>query len=342
MSHQHPSLPFHSEAPLRICVRRAGAIESVHLVDIALADPTGKLILAMGGYEDVIFPRSAMKPLQAIAVTEWLQDEKSLTITDEELALFCASHNGEPFHSQQVKNVLAKFAISPHDLICAGHWSLDQQTLISQARQMDHPDNTHNNCSGKHAGMLILAKLLTGSTDHYEKISHACQQRILGILEAMTGCDLMTHTTGIDGCGAPVYSAPLGNWARAFALFADGDTLPETRQAACQRLRHAIASHPDYIAGQNRACTAINRAYGKALTVKVGAEGVYSAAFHDLGLGLMLKVRDGNRRGAEAALGAVIAMLGIDIPEDLRLYFTPELTNWAGTPIGDITVAYPS
>ena len=336
------SLPFISDSPLRILIRRGGATESVHEVDIAVSDPTGTLILALGAYEGVIFPRSAMKPLQAIALTELVEEANITTISDSDLALFCASHNGEPYHSEAVKTVLAKFDISPEALICAGHWSLDQETLIAQARMMTMPDNSYNNCSGKHAGMLILAKLLSSSTDHYAQSHHACQQKILGVLESMTGCDLMQHVTAIDGCGAPVYSAPLGNWARAFALFADGDALPERRQAACQRLRHAIASHPYNIAGQNRACSAINAAYGDALTVKVGAEGVYSAAFHNLGLGLMLKTRDGNRRGAEAALGAVMSWLGFAHDETCQPYFTPQLYNWAGTPVGDITIDLPA
>ena len=109
------------------------------------------------------------------------------------------------------------------------------------------------------------------------------------------------------------------------------------RQAAL-RLRRAIARYPDYIAGQNRACSAVNHAFGEAITVKVGAEGVYSAAFHHLGLGLMLKTRDGSKRGAEVALGAVIKMLGFDVPSSLQPYFAPDITNWAGAKVGQIRV----
>jgi len=332
------ALPHIQEDPLRVLVTRADALESCHEVDIAVCDGEGQVILGMGQYESIIYPRSAMKPLQAIALLELLDERGITSVEDSEYVLFCASHNGEELHSKAVKEVLHKFGIEPDALICGAHWSLDQDTLIHQVRAMSEPNKTHNNCSGKHAGMLILAKLLTGSTAGYEAIHHACQQRILGVLEAMTGSNLTAYNIGIDGCGAPVYRAPLGNWARAFALFASGGVLPPTREQACLRLRRAIAHHPEYLAGQNRACTSINRAYGEAMTVKVGAEGVYSAAFHDLGLGLMLKTRDGSKRGAEAALGAVIKALGFDIPSSLLPYFEPSLYNWAGTKVGQIKI----
>ena len=332
------TLPHIQEEALRVLVMRADAAESCHEVDIALCDGEGQVILGMGQYESVIYPRSAMKPLQALALLE-LMEEKGITdIEEPELALFCASHNGEDLHSEAVIKVLGKFDIDPDALICGAHWSLDQETLIHQVRSMSAPQKTHNNCSGKHAGMLILAKLLTGSTAGYEATHHACQQKILGVLEAMTGSDLTAYPIGIDGCGAPVYRAPLGNWARAFALFASGGVLPPAREQACLRLRRAIARYPDYIAGQNRACSAVNHAFGEAITVKVGAEGVYSAAFHHLGLGLMLKTRDGSKRGAEVALGAVIKMLGFDVPSSLQPYFAPDITNWAGTKVGQIRV----
>ena len=333
------SLPYILDAPLAVSVNRNGVTESIHNVDIAVCDADGQVIFGMGDIEGDIFPRSAMKPLQAIALVEMLSEASEYeALSSAEIALICASHNGEPLHSDAVKSLLGKFDISPDELICGAHWSLEQDSLISQVRSLSQPDKTLNNCSGKHAGMLVLAKLLTGSTQHYADISHAAQQRILGVLEVMTGSDLLANVTAIDGCGAPVYRAPLGNWARAFALFALGGIQPPIREQACIRIRKSIAEHPYHLAGRNRACSAVNQAYGEAITVKVGAEGVYSAAFHDLGLGMMLKTRDGSKRGAEVGLGAVIKAFGYDIPESLAPYFMPELSNWAGSVVGDITL----
>ena len=136
-----------------------------------------------------------------------------------------------------------------------------------------------------------------------------------------------------------MFSAPLGNWARAFALFAGGGELPEARHNACQRIRKSIAAKPLYIAGHDRACSAINSAYGEAITVKTGAEGVYSAAFHELGLGAVLKARDGNKRGAEVAIGAVIRALGYPTDGLVKNFFKPKVLNWAGEEVGDITLS---
>ena len=158
------------------------------------------------------------------------------------------------------------------------------------------------------------------------------------MLEFMTGIDITQFPSGIDGCGAPALSAPLGNWARGFALFAGGGDLPDRRHAACLRLRDGIAAAPRMIAGDRRMCSAVAEGLGMNITAKVGAEGVYAAAFHDFGLGLMLKARDGNSRAANAALGAVIHALGYDLPEAVRSLASPVLRNWAGQDVGEIRV----
>ena len=333
-------LPSNTQAPLQVHINRNGFKESLHEVDVAVCDADGKIVLGRGDEESVIFPRSAMKPLQAIALVELLNSSTDIPeFSNTEIALICASHNGEIFHTEAVTNLLDKFDISTDELICGAHWSTHQETMVSQARRMDEPHKVHNNCSGKHAGMLILSKLMNGKTSGYENLTNMVQQRILGTLEFMTGLDLMQYTHGIDGCGAPVFSAPLGNWARAFALFAGGGELPRTRHNACQRIRKSIAAEPLYVAGHDRACTAINSNYGEAITVKTGAEGVYSAAFHELGLGTVVKVRDGNKRGAEVAIGAVIRALGYPTDGLVKNFFEPKLLNWAGEEVGDITLS---
>ena len=333
------NLPFVRSEPLSVLVNRNGFCESSHQIDVAVCGADGEVVLGLGNVERVIFPRSAMKPLQAIALLEVLQRSTGAEqISDSEVALICSSHNGEMLHVNAVRDLLGKFNFDIDELICGAHWSMDEETMVSQVRSLEAPHQVHNNCSGKHAGMMILSKLLSGKTVGYEKLSCDAQQRILGTLESMTGVDLMHYTTGLDGCGAPVFSAPLVNWARAFALFAGGGQLSDERAAACQRIRKCIASHPLYIAGADRSCSAVNAAYGEAITVKVGAEGVYSAAFHELGLGAMIKVRDGNKRGAEVALGAVIQALGYQMHDSLTDFFKPTLRNWAGEVVGDITI----
>ena len=333
------SLPFIDEAPLFVDIRRNGAVESSHSVDIAVVDAGGRVILGYGKTERTVFPRSAIKPLQAIALIEQLQQkERTADLSEELICVTCASHNGQYAHLKAVGDLLSAFDIDPSHLACGAHWSLDQDSLIEQARSTVQPSKLHNNCSGKHAGMLALAHLMDAPLSDYHRVEHPVQQRILGCLEAMTGCNLTPYPAGIDGCGAPAFSGPLGNWARGLALFASDTALPEARQRACQKLAQSIAAAPHLIAGDRRLCSDINHALGSAVTVKVGAEGVYAAAFHELGLGLMLKARDGAKRAAEQALLHVIRTLGINLPAQLADYFCPLLTNWAGEVVGDIVI----
>lgn len=333
------NLPHIDPSALRIVIERGGAMESEHLVDLAVVDADGHVIMGYGDIERPVFPRSAMKPLQSIALVELLQESPGLGhLTPAEHALITASHNAEDIHVDAVLTLLDRFGIDPSHLTCGAHWSLDQATSLAQARAMDAPGKAHNNCSGKHAGMLVLAHLMGVSLDGYHAISHPVQQRILGVMEHMTGIDLMQFPHGIDGCGAPAVSGPLGNWARGFAVFADHSTIPDKRAQAISALRDGIAEAPLMIAGTGRCCSAVAASYGALITAKVGAEGVYAAAFHDRGLGLMLKTRDGNKRGAEAALGAVIHALGYDHDQGLDQFFTPTLKNWAGDAVGRITI----
>lgn len=335
-------LPYLNKSPLCVDIRRGKSVESTHLVDVAVADSQGSVILGYGDIERPILPRSAMKPLQALGLVEQLHKQGLHNrLSPEMLCMTCASHNGQPAHIQAARDLLSQFDISEDRLACGAHWSLDQDSLIDQVRKTDKPTRLHNNCSGKHAGMLVLAKLMNAPLDGYHRSDHPVQQRILGCLEAMVGCDLTAYGTAVDGCGAPALAGPLGNWARGFALFTGDGPLPEGRLTACRALTDAIAAAPHLIAGDRRLCTDINQAFGTTLTVKVGAEGVYGAAFHDLGLGLMLKARDGARRAAEQALLHVIIALGLSLPPPVDQAFQPVLRNWAGEAVGDMLVRSP-
>ncbi|MGC6453135.1 MAG: asparaginase [Candidatus Puniceispirillaceae bacterium] len=336
------ALPLISEEPLHVSVTRGGAEESCHAVDIALCDGDGAVLVGLGDVERWVFPRSAMKPLQAIALAEaWQGMAADLRLTPAEFSLVCGSHNGQPEHVEAVQGLLAKFGLNADLLTCGRQWSGDRLTMVDQARSLDHPDRIHNNCSGKHAGMLALSTVIGAGPQGYAAMTHPVQQKILGVLEAMVGLDLMAFPQGIDGCGAPALSAPLGNWARGFALFAGGGELPAGRSAACARVRGGIAAAPRLIAGDRRLCTALAAGFGERITAKIGAEGVYGCGFHEFGLGAMVKARDGNARAAEAAIAALIHALGYDLPDEVSGLAFPRLRNWAGDEVGEITVGSP-
>ena len=177
---------------------------------------------------------------------------------------------------------------------------------------------------------------MTGEGKNYAEVNHQAQKLILRKLQIMTGENLLEYVTGIDGCGAPVYRAPLRSWARAFALFAGGGELPASITETCSIIRQSITKNSYSIAGKNRACSVINKTYGEAITAKVRQRRL--PAVSDPQLGLMLKARDGSKRGAEVALGAILKILGYPVFEDVEPYFRPQILNWAGSKVGDITI----
>lgn len=333
------SLPLISAEPLCVSVTRGTGEESCHNVDVAVCDADGGVLIGLGDIERGVFPRSAMKPLQALALAEkWTELDQQQRLSPAEFSLICASHNAQSEHVEAVRHLLGKFGLSPDLLACGAHWSGDQTVMIEQVRSFKTPERIHNNCSGKHSGMLILASLMGVDPEDYADLAHPVQQRILGAVEFMVGVDLTQFPHGVDGCGAPALSGPLGNWARGFAMFAGGGALSDTRAAACARLRDGVAAAPLMIGGDRRMCTALAEGFGVKITAKVGAEGVYAAAFHEFGLGAMVKARDGNSRAADAAIGAVIHALGYDLPPVVRPHALPELHNWEGDHIGEVRV----
>ena len=199
------------------------------------------------------------------------------------------------------------------------------------------PTTLHNNCSGKHAGMLTLAKHLGVETREYIQPDHPVQQVIGEALKAMTGLSPWPDPA-IDGCGIPTFAIPLQNLAIAMARFAAPTALDPSRAEACRRLAKAMMQHPDMVAGEDRPCTIFMQAL-PGLVVKTGAEGVYTAAWPERGLGLALKVEDGATRASSVALMALLDSLGAigERGRDrLKDVARPVLKNHAGTVVGHI------
>ena len=323
--------------PIHIVSERAGAVESAHLVDAVICDAAGRIVKGYGDYDRLVFPRSAIKPLQAIALVEYLiAHDATDRLSAADYSVICASHNGEESHIEVVADLLARFDIAQDCFECGAHWSNHQPTCIAQARERQEVQKIHNNCSGKHAGMLVLGKLLGCDLTGYAGVSHQVQQTIITPINDMADMSVLAFAHGIDGCGAPAFSAPLFNWARAFAQFTKRSG---ARGQACRILADAIAAEPFLMAGSGRCCSAVNAAYGADVTVKIGAEGVYGIAANRFGLGAMLKVRDGNMNIAGVALGVLLSELGYETKPDLAPHFTPVLTNWAGDVVGKIQVS---
>jgi L-asparaginase II len=326
---------------LEVEVTRGSAVESRHRVAVALVDVAGRAQLRHGAIDQPVYARSALKPIQALALVE-TGAAAAFAVTPRELALACASHNGEPMHVDAVRAWLARLDLDERALECGAHLPNHPPSAAALLRGGDAPSAAHNNCSGKHAGFLTVARHLGHPTAGYIRPEHPVQQHVLGAIEQMVGLDLGRAPRGTDGCGIPVIGVPLENLAYAMARFGAPDNLPDARATAARRLYAAMAATPEMVAGSGRFCTIALQALGGRGIVKTGAEGVFMAAFPEFGLGAALKVIDGARRAAEVAMATLIFDLGLVDAEKqptLRRYLHEPLHNHAGTAVGEVRMA---
>ncbi|HEX2580588.1 MAG TPA: asparaginase [Dongiaceae bacterium] len=324
--------------PLIIQVTRGELVESRHRIAAAICDGAGRLVLSHGDCERLIYGRSAIKPLLALPVIETGAVER-LGLGDIEIALACASHNGEGEQVARVIAWLAAAGLSASDLECGVQWPSDKRAASDLIRAGRKAGPEHNNCSGKHAGFLSSAQALGYPTRDYIAFTHPLQQLLLGVLEDTTREDLRAAARGTDGCGIPTIAISIRSHAAAMARLASGQGLAPERAKAAQRICAAMMAEPYYVAGSRRYCTDFMKAFPGRAAIKVGAEGVYCAALPAAGVGLCLKAEDGAARAAEVALGHLLRELDIVDDEDMHRHpelFSPALHNWAGTYVGTI------
>jgi L-asparaginase II len=327
--------------PVLVEVMRGTMVESRHPGAIAVVAPDGSVVRSLGDVTKAIYPRSAIKPVQALPLLETGAAE-AFEFGDVEIALSCASHLGEARHVAAVTAMLERAGATPEAFECGAQPPSHSDAATALARAGGAPYALHNNCSGKHAGMIATARHRGEPVDGYTKITHPLQQRILGVFESMTGCDLAQAPRGIDGCSVPVWAMPLGNLALAMARVADPSDQPEIRQRAAARICTAMATEPFYVHGSNAFATDVITITGPDVLVKGGAEGVYAAILPVLGLGVALKIDDGGSRAAELAMIHTLDQIGALSDQHataLTQRLSPVQTNWAGTDVGSLRPA---
>ncbi len=327
--------------PVAVEVTRGGAVESLHRAACAVADAQARVVYAWGDVARPVYPRSAIKQIQALPLVETGAAER-FGVDDAELALACASHGGEPDHIAVVEAWLARLGLSEGDLECGAHAPMHPPTAEALLGNAAKPSQLHNNCSGKHAGLLTTALHLGEPTRGYIREDHPVQQRIARVIGAMSGLDVSRAPVAIDGCSIPTIGMPLTGLATAMARFADPSALDAQRAAAVRRVQAAMAARPAMVAGTGRFCTALIAGSGGNVLAKTGAEGVYAVALPALGLGVALKVEDGATRAAEVAVVAVLRRLGAldhGLAERLADFVVAPVVNRAGLRVGEVRPA---
>ena len=320
---------------------RGDLVESEHWGDIAVADTTGRLIVGLGDAERRYYLRSSAKPLQALAlVASGAAD--AFGLEDPELAIAQASHASAGFHLEAVRSLLAKAGVHESALQCGTHMPINPQTAHALVLAGEEPQPIHNNCSGKHAGMLATAQHLGADLDTYLDLDHPVQQQILANMELLTGLRRGEIVIGSDGCGAPVHGLPLRAMATAYARFAAAD-LPDDLGAAGRRLADATAACPDHISDKGSFNSRLLAVGGQSLVAKGGAEALFTVGHRQRGLGLAVRVRDGNARAIPAIVARALTGLNwLDLPELKALadFVEPPLENCRRDEIGAIKAVF--
>jgi L-asparaginase II len=317
--------------PVLVEVLRGKLVESRHRGSVAVVDADGRHVLLLGDIARPVFPRSAIKALQALPLIESGAADR-FGLQPEELALACASHSGEPEHVATAARMLSRAGLEPSALRCGAHWPINQAAAHALARGGGTAGALHNNCSGKHAGFLCTACALDADRASYVEPKHPVQREVRAVLEALGG-------RAIDGCSVPTWALPLEALALAFARFGSGVGLAPERAKAAARLRAACAAHPWHVAGSGRFCTEIMQRFGPRIFVKTGAEGVYCAALPEQDVGIAIKCDDGGGRAAEVAMATTLAKLLPDDRAALEPFVRPALRNWNGIVVGQLRPA---
>jgi L-asparaginase II len=309
---------------MRVEQLRGGWVEAVHEVHVAVMDSSGRLVARTGDPELVTFWRSAAKPFQALPLVEDGAAER-FGLTSEDLALACASHSSEPGQVARVRELLGKIGCSERHLLCGPHSPLSDRVAHDYQTRGVRLTAVYSNCSGKHAGMLALARYHGWPTEFYTRLEHPVQQRCLAEVSRWTDVPAAEITTAVDGCGVVCYGLPLRNMASAYA-----------RLGNAEGVRDAMLRHPELIAGEGRPCTEMMRAHPGRVIAKVGAEGVYCALLTQEKLGVALKVTDGHAIASALAMAAVLEALGLR-PRPASLTARPNV-NTRGETVGELRV----
>ncbi|PBB70234.1 asparaginase [Mesorhizobium sp. WSM4312] len=294
--------------PVLIEVLRGAIVESAHRGAVAVFDADGKPVLEIGDTSKPVFPRSAVKAIQALPLVETGAAD-AYGFGNRELALACASHSGEPEHVELARSMLARAGLDGSALECGAHWPSSHAAEIALARAGGSPNALHNNCSGKHSGFLCTCVHSGIAHSGYVKAGHALQEMVRDAMQSVTGAIHGADERATDGCSIPTYAVPLRSFALGFARMATANGFGPERAKAAKRLLAACMAEPFFVAGTGREDVALMEAAPGRIFAKGGAEGVHCAAIPELGLGIALKCDDGAHRASEAMVAAVLARL---------------------------------
>lgn len=322
---------------------RGTLVENRHRGAFVIADAEGEVIAAAGDIARPVFPRSAIKAMQAVALAS-SGAVAMFGLSDEELALACASHHGEPVHIEGVRRFLARLGAGEEDLECGAHQPNNAEARAALRAAGREPTPLYNNCSGKHAGMIAVARALGAPVVGYVGREHPAQLEVRRALEMVLGEELSLDRCGTDGCSIPTWAAPLSSFARGFARMATGEGLLPDIGTAARRILDAATSHPRLVAGTGHFDTLVMEAFAGRLLQKGGAEGVQCGVIRDRGWGYALKCDDGKMAASLAMVAALLSRhAGPDAAQAavLARFVRQPIRNARGFEVGELRAVTP-
>ncbi len=322
-------------------VRRGGILESLHHGVAVVADADGRILQSWGDPSFVTFPRSSLKPFQAIPLVESGAADAA-GLTEEHLALACASHSAEDFQVTLVRGWLERLGLSESALVCGPDLPRAQSDQIAVIRAGGDRSRVFHNCSGKHCGFLTLTRHI-GASMGYSDPAHPAQRLYLEAFSELVGEDASRLPRGVDGCGLPALALPMATMARGAARWAAARVATEARRTAIRRLQGAIRAYPDHLSGRGSSTGKIVRASQGRVLLKGGAEGYVVGFVPEEGLGIAVKLADGTSRAKMGVFAALLGRLGlVDAADALAQDIEGVIADSNGKPVGEVRVTLPA
>lgn len=326
-----------SLAPFKIEVVRETEVESRHIVVASIYTRNADSLESYGDDEQPISPRSSIKPIQALPLI-LTNAAHHFQLGPEEIAVACASHTGEECHTHIIFNWMKKIGINETALECGTHPPTHTETLYKLLKNQALPSAIHNNCSGKHVGMLTTALYLKESIKNYVSQDHPVQQRIQYYIKTLCQMRSSSITYGIDGCSIPTPFIPIKKLAEGFCEFIDPIHLTSKESDACQKIFSACVDNPLLTTGTGRYCNEMMKETQGQVLLKGGAEGVMTGAIPKLKLGFALKTLDGNSRASELCTSILLNRLGLLSVSSS--FLKPKIYNWNQIETGYLRLAH--
>ncbi len=331
------------QGPLLVDVYRGDHVESTHQVEAVVMDVQGKVVESYGDPSRLVFPRSSIKMPQALVLLESGAAEK-FALSQKCISLACASHNGEKIHTEEVQSWLQKIGLSVSNFECGSHFPYDEDTKFEMIRNRVAATAIHNNCSGKHSGLLTTSVHLKENPKGYAKYDHPAQVRLRQTLGELAAINYDQAPWGVDGCGIPTYAIPLEKFALTWAAFLDESSASKfsaIRKESLRKILQAVQAEPEMISGTKGLCSRVVQVSQGRAFAKTGAEGVYAGLVPGQGLAMALKVVDGGTRAAELAAVHLLQKHKGLTPEEaqsVKPLTTATIKNWAGEVVGHMGI----